>query len=107
MNAITKPRAIEGPRAPKPPTNPEAEQAFLGALLVDNRVADQVAFLKPEHFWEPVHGRIFDAAMKLIDRDMVKKAFDERTKRKYADAIIANLEDEGLHHENNGHTTEE
>ena len=49
------------------PHNIEAEQALLGAILTNNDTADRVSgFLEAEHFFEPVHGRIFDAATKLI-----------------------------------------
>jgi replicative DNA helicase len=51
------------------PHNLEAEQALLGALLVNNAAAEKVqGFLMPEHFYEPVHGRIFDAIVKLMER---------------------------------------
>ncbi len=49
------------------PGNIEAEQALLGAVLVNNdafyRVSD---FLKPEHFYEPLHRQIFDVAGQQI-----------------------------------------
>src|SRR5436190_10966398 len=49
------------------PNNIEAEQALLGAILVNNdafyRVSD---FLKPAHFHEPLHRRIFEVAAELI-----------------------------------------
>jgi replicative DNA helicase len=49
------------------PNNIEAEQALLGAILVNNAAFDRVsAFLMPEHFFEPVHGRIFEALVKII-----------------------------------------
>ena len=51
------------------PHNTEAEQALLGAILVKNEAALKVSeFLEPEHFFEPVHGRIYDAAMQIIER---------------------------------------
>ena len=51
------------------PSNPEAEQALLGAMLVNNEAAEKVAgFLTPEHFYEPVHGKIFEHAITLIER---------------------------------------
>ncbi len=51
------------------PHNIEAEQALLGAILVNNEAANRVSgFMRPEHFFEPVHGRIYDAAWKLIER---------------------------------------
>ena len=50
-----------------PPHNLEAEQALLGAILVNNDACDRVsAFLKPDHFFEPVHARIYDVAATLI-----------------------------------------
>src|ERR1700738_196507 len=49
------------------PLNIEAEQALLGAILVNNDAFDRVSdFLKPEHFSEEVHRRIFDVASQLI-----------------------------------------
>ncbi len=51
----------------QPPHNLEAEQALLGAILVNNEACDRVtSFLQPEHFFEPVHARIYDAAANLI-----------------------------------------
>ncbi len=55
-----------------PPNNLEAEQALLGALLVNNEAANLVsAFLRPEHFFLPVHGRIFDATLRMIERGQI------------------------------------
>ncbi len=54
------------------PRNVEAEAAFLGALLIDNRILEDVSIkLRPEHFFEPLHGRIFDQILRLIDRNML------------------------------------
>ncbi|PZO90663.1 MAG: replicative DNA helicase [Sphingomonas sanxanigenens] len=54
------------------PQNIEAEAALLGALMIDNRLAEDVQLkLKPEHFFEPIHGRIYEAILKLLDRNMV------------------------------------
>jgi replicative DNA helicase len=54
------------------PRNVEAEATFLGALLIDNRVAEDVQIkLRPEHFYEPLHGRIYEQALKLLDKNMV------------------------------------
>jgi replicative DNA helicase len=50
-----------------PPHNIEAEMALLGAILVNNEACDRVAgFLLPEHFFEAVHARIYEAASTLI-----------------------------------------
>ena len=50
-----------------PPHNIEAEQALLGAILVNNEAFDRIAgFLEQHHFFEPLHGRIYDALATLI-----------------------------------------
>lgn len=50
------------------PHNIDAEQALLGAILVNNEARDRVsAFLKSEHFYDPLHVRIFDVADSLIN----------------------------------------
>lgn len=49
------------------PHNIEAEQALLGAILVNNEAHDRVShFLQPNHFFDPLHARIFETAAKLI-----------------------------------------
>jgi hypothetical protein len=52
---------------PALPHNIEAEQALLGAILVNNECFHHVSdFLKPEHFFENIHPRIFKLAGDLI-----------------------------------------
>lgn len=52
-----------------PPYNEQAEREMLGALLLDNRVLDQVGdFLRAEHFYVPSHQRIFTAVERLINK---------------------------------------
>jgi replicative DNA helicase len=54
------------------PRNVEAEAAFLGALLIDNRIVEDVSIkLRPDHFFEPLHGRIFEQILRLLDRNML------------------------------------
>ena len=49
------------------PHNIEAEQALLGAILINNESFDRVSgFLQPNHFFEPLHGRLFEVMAKLI-----------------------------------------
>lgn len=49
------------------PHNIEAEQALLGAILINNDCHSRVeGFLRAAHFFDPVHGAIFSAAGKLI-----------------------------------------
>ena len=50
-----------------PPHNVEAEQALLGAILVNNDSFDRVSdFLRAEHFSEELHRRVFEIASQLI-----------------------------------------
>jgi replicative DNA helicase len=49
------------------PYNLEAEQALLGAILVNNEAHDRVSgFLEPQHFYDPLHQQIYETAAKLI-----------------------------------------
>jgi replicative DNA helicase len=49
------------------PHNIEAEQALLGAILINNEAFYRVSdFLQPKHFFEPIHGQIFELASRLI-----------------------------------------
>ncbi|MBU6246519.1 MAG: AAA family ATPase [Xanthomonadaceae bacterium] len=43
-----------------PPSNVEAEQGLLGAVLANNRAFDDAAWLRAEHFYDPVHATIWD-----------------------------------------------
>src|SRR6187551_1854550 len=57
---------------PSLPANVEAEAALLGALMLDNRLVEDVGLkLKPHHFHEDLHGRIYDSILKLTDKNMV------------------------------------
>ncbi len=52
------------------PHNIEAEQALLGALLVNNDVYDRVAsIVQPAHFFDPVHARIFEVSAERIRKN--------------------------------------
>jgi hypothetical protein len=58
---------IDRERPRELPSNVEAEQALLGALLCDNREFARIAeIVRPEDFAWGVHGRIFDAIGKLV-----------------------------------------
>jgi replicative DNA helicase len=62
-------KRVEEPAAPYrvAPHNIEAEQSLLGAILVNNEAIYRVSdFLKPEHFFEPIHQQIFEIAQSLI-----------------------------------------
>ncbi len=54
------------------PSNIEAEAAFLGAVLIDNRVVEELQTpIRPEHFFEPLHQRIYERIVTLLDRNAV------------------------------------
>ncbi len=58
-----------------PPHNYEAEMALLGAILANNLTFDKVnEFLRPDHFADALHGRIYEAAGKLIERGHIANA---------------------------------
>ncbi len=67
MSALIRSVGPETPVFRAPPHNLEAEQALLGAILVNNEAIDRVSsFLKPTHFYDALHGRLYEAASKLI-----------------------------------------
>ncbi len=52
------------------PHSVEAEQQLLGAILTNNDIYDRVAgILRPEHFHDPVHARIYEIASARIARN--------------------------------------
>ena len=54
------------------PQNIDAEQALLGAILINNEAFFRVSdFLKAEHFFEPVHRRIYQVAGDLVRANKV------------------------------------
>lgn len=56
----------------QPAQNIEAEQALLGAVLINNQAFDHVSgFLLADHFYQPVHGRIYQAALDMVRADQV------------------------------------
>lgn len=64
--------AADAPAGRALPANIEAEAAFLGAVLIDNRVLEELPVaIRAEHFFEPLHARIFDKVAMLLDRQMV------------------------------------
>jgi len=63
-----------------PPHNYEAEMALLGAILANNLVFDKVnEFLRPDHFADALHGRIYETAGKLIERGQIANALTLKT----------------------------
>ena len=54
------------------PQNVEAEAALLGALMIDNRLVEDIQLkLKPLHFFEPLHGRIYEGILRLTDSNRI------------------------------------
>src|ERR1700726_4338733 len=84
MTAEITPLRPGEPRPRQMPVNIEAEQALLGAILVNNPAHSRVAeFLMPEHFGNAVHGRIYAAIGRLVERGQIanpvtlKNLFDQ------------------------------
>ena len=54
------------------PQNVEAEAALLGALMIDNRLVEDVQLkLQPHHFFEPLHGRIYESILRMTDANRI------------------------------------
>jgi len=63
------------------PANEDAEQALLGAILINNDAIDRVTdFLQPDHFFIPVNGRIYEACRQFR---MENRAADPVTLRDF------------------------
>lgn len=66
-NSITAP-----PNDDAPPYNLEAEQGLLGVLLLDNTMMERVGdFLKPFHFADAIHAKIFEGICRFIERGQI------------------------------------
>ncbi len=82
------------------PHSIEAEQQLLGAILTNNDIFDRIAaIIRPEHFYDPVHARIFEIAAARIAKNALAspvtlKAFledDEGLKELGGPAYLARL----------------
>jgi replicative DNA helicase len=72
MNEITTINAtgVEVQDAQTMPHSIEAEQQLLGAILTDNDIFDRVAaIIRSDHFYDPVHARIFEVAAARIAKN--------------------------------------
>src|SRR4051795_3471143 len=59
--------ALDTPQFRSAPHNIEVEQALLGAILVNNEAFYRVSdFLEPEHFFEPLHHKIYKDIGSLV-----------------------------------------
>jgi replicative DNA helicase len=51
------------------PYDIDIEQALLGSVLVDNQVLERVGnLIKPDHFYDPLHARIFETMVQAFER---------------------------------------
>ncbi|WP_018265295.1 replicative DNA helicase [Methylosinus sp. LW4] len=67
LRPVSEREMLDQPAYRTPPHNIEAEQALLGAILVNNDAFDRVSdFLRSEHFSEELHRRIFEVASQII-----------------------------------------
>ena len=74
------------------PHNIEAEQALLGAILINNEAMDRVsAFLEPLHFFDPLHGQIYEVAGKMIQAGKQATPITLKTFFENAEPIDAHL----------------
>ncbi|CAL7963196.1 Replicative DNA helicase [Alphaproteobacteria bacterium] len=54
------------------PNVPEIEQAILGLILNNNETLNKIAdFLSPEHFFVPLHQKMYDVVLKFMDRGLI------------------------------------
>jgi len=92
--------APDTPEAEALPHNIEAEQQLLGAILTNNELYDRVAqIIRAEHFFDPVHQRIWEVAAARIQKNALAspvtlKAFledDEGLKALGGPAYLARL----------------
>ena len=73
MNTIDSP--LFGLSQRLPPSNVQAEQALLGALLANNKAYERVSeFLAAEHFADPIHGRIYQAIARRVEAGQLADA---------------------------------
>ena len=73
MNTIDSP--LFGLSQRLPPSNVQAEQALLGALLANNKAYERVSeFLAAEHFADPIHGRIYQAISRRVEAGQLADA---------------------------------
>jgi replicative DNA helicase len=71
-----------------PPSNLQAEQALLGALLANNKAYERVAeFLTPDHFADPIHGRIFQSISRRIEAGQLADAVTLKAEFEHAGVL--------------------
>lgn len=100
FNASGSAAGTEIQNADTMPHSIEAEQQLLGAILTNNDVFDRIAsIIGPQHFYDPVHARIYETAAARIAKNNLAspvtiKAFmeeDEGLKELGGPAYLVNL----------------
>jgi replicative DNA helicase len=71
-----------------PPSNVQAEQALLGALLANNKAYERVSeFLAAEHFADPIHGRIYQAISRRVEAGQLADAVTLKAEFEHAGVL--------------------
>jgi replicative DNA helicase len=87
---VTRLPGAEDIRLREPPHNWEAEQALLGAILINNAAYQRVSeFLRAEHFSDALHRKIYDAVSKIIERGQIVSAITLKTYFEHDEAMAA------------------
>src|SRR5882724_2977304 len=74
------PGVVDEPALRLPPENLEAEQALLGSILVNNAAYHRISeFLKGEHFANALHGKLYDALARLVEKGQVVSVITLKT----------------------------
>jgi replicative DNA helicase len=88
MNQIESNAPLLGLTQRLPPANLQAEQALLGALLANNKAYERVSdFLAPEHFADPIHGRIYAAIARRCDAGQLADAVTLKAEFEHAGVL--------------------
>ena len=86
MNTIDSP--LFGLSQRLPPSNVQAEQALLGALLANNKAYERVSeFLAAEHFADPIHGRIYQAISRRVEAGQLADAVTLKAEFEHAGVL--------------------
>src|SRR5260370_20390264 len=89
-NVTHLPGAEKDVRYREPPHNFDAEQPLLGALLVNTAAYQRVSdFLRPAHFSDALHQKIYDTIAKVIERGQVVSAITLKTYFEHDEAMAA------------------
>src|SRR5690606_14731068 len=71
-----------------PPHNEQAEQSLLGAIMLDNGLLDSVGdIVDPSHFYDPLHGQIYEVITRMHQAGRLANAITLRTVFENADPV--------------------